>query len=174
MTRDEADACLRILAAIARADGSISADEARALAHFGGAEGDKAAADAQSSRVDITREAKRIRSAEARRATFEAAIAMAEVDSRCTREEHAVLVELRNALELDDVVDVLVAEREWAQQMTEPLRALADADRGFLLAVARERDAGELSNERYVAMVDDLRREHARVLADVLPHLTKD
>lgn len=174
MTREEVDACLRILAAIASADGSMSSDESRALALLAGSRSERRAELAQGTRVDLHREARRIEDLEARRATFEAALAIAQIDAVCTAEEHAMLVELRNALQLDDVVDVRAAEATWGRQMAEPRRALAEADRAFLHAIARERDRGALSGEKYAAMVEDLRREHARVLADVLPHLPQN
>lgn len=170
MTREEVDACLRILAAIASVDGSLSSDESRALALLAGRSESRAEL-TQGPRVDLRREARRIEDLEARRATFEAALAIAQVDAVCTAEEHAMLVELRNALQLDDIVDVRAAEASWGRQMVEPRRALAEADRAFLHAIARERDRGALSGEKYAAMVEDLRREHARVLADVLPRL---
>lgn len=171
MNRQEVDACLRILAAVANADGTLSSDEARALSLLAGSSGESRAEVAQGARVDLLREAKRIEDLEARRATYEAAVAIAQIDAVCTPEEHAMLVELRNALQLDDVVDVRAAEASWGAQMDEPRRVLAEADRAFLLAVARERDRGALSGEKYAAMVEDLRREHARVLAEVLPRL---
>lgn len=176
MTRDEADACLRILAAVARVDGDMSADEKRALAVFAEETREFGAVGPQNSRpppIDVAREAERIQSPEARRATFEAALAMTQVDGRSTPEEHGLLVALRDAMKLDDVGDVTVEEGRWRDELRLPLRELADADQAFLKAVQKERDGGELSSERYVAMVEELRREHARVLREALPHLKR-
>lgn len=163
MERTEAEACLRILLAVARADGDIADDEARALEVLAGYHGDPDAAPAA---IDLERECRRLRTAELRRTTFDAAVALAAVDGRTTPEEHALLERLRTALEVPTVPELAKAEGAWREQLREPLRKIADAEVGFLHSLASERD--KLSDEAYLALVEDLRSTRTKILADAL------
>lgn len=93
---NEAVASLRILAAIARADGSVHNDERKSLAAalesleldkpiavddlLGGAEG-----------IDVSAELARLQSPEAREQIYRSAFFMAYADGSCTKEEQAIL-----------------------------------------------------------------------------------
>jgi uncharacterized tellurite resistance protein B-like protein len=163
MAPNETEACLRILFAVAVADGDVSADEERALAILAGYDGSP---ESLPGVLDIAAEAARITSLEARRATLDAAVAIAEVDGRCTREEHAVLERLRNALGVDETVPLEAVEGAWHEQLLEPRERLAAAEVKFLHTLAAKRDA--MSTADYAALVEDLRAERARILREAI------
>lgn len=162
MDRSEAQACLRILFVVALADGRVSPDEERALAILAGYGGDEA----MPALLDVPAEVARIRSPAARRATFDAAVALATVDGRCSPEEHQLLEQLRVAFGIEDAPSVDSSEAAWREELREPLQRLAAEEVDFLHAIAKERD--RLSEEAYAAMVEDLRARRARILEDAL------
>jgi tellurite resistance protein len=162
MNRDESEACLRILFTVAIADGRVSTDEERALAVLAGYDG---GADVPAV-IDIPKEVLRIKSPAARRATFDAAVAIAEVDGRCSPEEHALLEQLRTALGIADAPPLDTAEHQWEEQLREPLQQLAREEVSFLHKLASDRD--KLSEDTYAALVEDLRERRTRILAEAL------
>jgi tellurite resistance protein len=162
MDRNEAEASFRILVAVARADGHIAMDEERALAILARLDSAK---DIQG-QVDVAQEAAKIRSPEVRRATFDAALALASVDGLCTPEEHALLTTLRTTLDIKDCPDVAVAEAAWLEKMKSPLRDLSDLEVRFLRAVALERD--DMTDREYSALVSDFSRQRRSVLEEAL------
>ncbi|HSO32610.1 MAG TPA: hypothetical protein VLT33_08840 [Labilithrix sp.] len=164
MDRTEARACLKLLLAVAHADGELSSDEARVIA-LHDPDGDT---DLSAAAIDIEREAACILSAEAKARTFEAAVTLADIDGRCTPGEHDVLDRIRRALGVTDEPGLARAEREWAERLAAPRAALAQADAAFLKSLARARSEAELSDETYRAMVEELRRKRQEILREAL------
>jgi tellurite resistance protein len=161
MNREEADACMRILVAVARADGNVAADEERALAALVGASQRDAPGE-----IDVSAEARHLRTPEARRATFEAAVALASVDGRCSPEEHALLGRLEEALEIDSGPDLRVAEAAWLERVKQPLAELAAAEVTFLRTLSSRRS--EMSDQEYLRLASELQRVRASTLAAAL------
>jgi tellurite resistance protein len=160
----EARARVRILRAVASADGEIVSAERLALHVLAGEE----AAEAQSS-VDLDAEVERIRSEEARRATFEAAFAMASVDGECNADERRVLDRIQTAFDAAGERDLLRVEDEWRDRLRSSIAELADADKNFLRRIGAYN--GELSPELYLALVDGLRARRALILREILAPL---
>jgi tellurite resistance protein len=167
MDAREAQACLRILLAVARADGSLDDDEHHAISLLA------SAADLPTPRrkepLDVDAEIAAIQSADARRATFEAAVAIASLDGRCTKEEHALLEHLQRRFGLSGSLQLQAEEEAWVAKLREPRRILAKATVEFLRAVAEARKSGALSQERYEELVSRLRDERTRALEGALP-----
>jgi tellurite resistance protein len=168
MNHTEAEARLRVLCAVASADGEVDGTERQALALLGS--GDAGRPDGV---VDVDREARRIGSLEARRATFEAAVAIASVDGQCTTDEHQLLERLRAALDLPDSFDLAVAEGEWGERLRPHRAELADADADFLRQIAAQVRLGALKTAEYTALVGGLRTRRDAILREALaPVLT--
>jgi tellurite resistance protein len=167
MDAREAQACLRILLAVARADGSIDDDEHHAIKQL--ASSLDVGAPRLREELDLDAEIAALASADARRATFEAAIAIANLDGRCTKDEHALLERLQRGFELDGSLQLQAEEEAWSERLKEPRRILAKATVEFLHAVAEARKTGDLSQERYEALVAHLREERTRALKGTLP-----
>jgi len=164
MDRTEARACLKLLLAVAHADGEVSSDEARIIA-LHDPDGDTSLA---AGAIDIEREAAAIRSEEAKARTFDAAVALADVDGRCTPAEHAILERIRVALGVTDAPGLARAEREWAERLAGPRADLARADAEFLKSLARARTESGLSDDTYRALVDELRHTRQEILREAL------
>jgi tellurite resistance protein len=164
MEHIEAEACLRILRTVATTDGQVDATEREALAVLG-ERGDLL----PERDVDVDREARRLRSAEARRVTFEAAVALASIDGRVSPEEHRLLERLRQALDLSDSFDLAVAEGEWRERLRAHRQELAEADADFLHRIAAETRQAPLDRNLYVALVTDLRARKQSILREALP-----
>src|SRR5262245_9417907 len=94
ITENEALASLRILVAIARADGTIHNDERKSLAAAleslslpGGMTVEKLLAE----NVDVDTQLRELKSPEAREQIYRSAYFMAYADGTCTKEEQAIL-----------------------------------------------------------------------------------
>lgn len=165
MDRTEARACVKLLLAVARADGVLTSDEARILALYD-PDGDT---DLSAVAIDVEREAACIRSPEARAITFDAAVTLADIDGTCTPSEHEVLERMRRALGITDAAGLARAERESAERLVASRAELAQADAEFLKSLTRARSESGLSDETYRGLVDDLRRKHDAILREALP-----
>lgn len=161
----EADACLRILCAVAAVDGHVESVENRVLDLFSATEGGHPTHED----IDVDREARRIRSEAARRATFEAAVALANVDGQCSSEEYALLEHLQRALELETSLDIEVLEDKWSDRLRPRRAELEEADVDFLHHIERARnEEGGLTPDRYTALVAELRARRDVILHDAL------
>jgi tellurite resistance protein len=172
MESTESRACLRILLAVARADGHVDQEEARALEVLGElAYG--SAAPRKTDAVDLEAEIAAVRSPGARRTTFEAAVALAELDGKCTPEEHRLLERLQRAFALDTDLELGADEAKWSSTLREPRKRLATAESEFLRTVADLQAAGDLSEPRYEQLVAGLRARRAAVLEGALSGVVK-
>ena len=165
MERTETHAALRLLYAVAIADGTVSAEEERALAAAAEGLGDDV--DRSGVTIDIPAEAARLTSSAAKVATFEAAVALAAVDGRCTPEEHAVLERMRAALGVDLPMPVAEREQAWQQRMREARAAMRAAEIEFLHAVGKKRESG-LPQDEYEALLSGLHRAQVDALRETL------
>ena len=167
MDAREAQACLRILLAVARADGTIDDDEHHAISLLA------ASADARAPRVreevDLDAEIAAMTNADARRATFEAAVAIANLDGKCTKEEHALLERIQRGFGLDGSLQLQAEEAAWSDRLREPRRKLAKATVEFLHAVGEARQSGALSQQHYEELVSRLRNDRTKALEGTLP-----
>jgi tellurite resistance protein len=150
----EKEACLRILLAIARADGVVDEEEERTLAVVAAEVGLSGPSDAT---LDVDAELARVRSPEARELLVRAAHAMANVDGTCAPEELALLRKIHAAFGAA-APPVEVAEQQWASRMVDARESLARATAQFLRAVSSLGDAPGASYERLVQELDASKR----------------
>lgn len=112
ITDTEALAGLRILVAIARADGTIHDDERAALsAALDGVKlPDGTTVDSLlAEKVNVEKERTAVKSPDARREIFQSAYGMAHADGKCTPDEQAILDDLKRVWEIPDQQSKLVA-----------------------------------------------------------------
>ncbi|MBS2017878.1 MAG: hypothetical protein JST00_33685, partial [Deltaproteobacteria bacterium] len=150
MERRETEAALRLLHAVAMADGSITADERSALAAVAeslGAQPEPGGA------VDLAKEASCITSNAAKIVTFEAAVALAAADGRCSPEEHAILEWLRDALGLSLPLPVSAREERWEGRMRSARSTMHEAEVDFLHAIAKRTKTG-MPRDEYEGLVE--------------------
>lgn len=168
MDPTETTAALRILLAVACADGRLAADEENLLDVVAERMNQAGAPHALDGAVDVAREARRIRSPEARRTTFDAAVALAAVDGECSPEEHALLLQLRDLLQVDAAIDLAAAERRSAERVARVRDDLDRATIDFLGRIRRAESGGDLPQEEYEELVHDLSRRKHELLAQAL------
>lgn len=164
MSSSEARARVRILHAVAFADGEIVGAERLAIGVLAGEE----AHEARSS-LDLEAEIERVRSEDARRRTFAAAVAIASVDGECNGDEHVVLARIRAAFNALGPKELAADEAEWRARVRISRSELADADAAFLRRIASYN--GALSMDGYAALVGELRARRARILRETLAPL---
>lgn len=163
MQQNETHAILRLLYAVALVDGDINQEEERVMTVAREALRDDLNV---IDKVDIEAEAKQLKTQETKVATFEAAVALATVDGRCSPEEHALLERLRVALGLDLPLPVVDRETRWTERMAETRAAMRSAERDFLHELSAKKDA--LSQDEYRALVDSLHRAQVSALHETM------
>lgn len=163
MDRTEAEASLRVLIALARADGRVTSEEERVIAAAGEHEG-RALAVATAGDIDLEAELAKVRSAEARRLTLKAALAVASVDGQTTPAEHRVLERVFAALGDAGTLALRVVEPAALQHTSDIRRELDACSDAFMHAVARANQKGGLDSKEYDRLLADLEtRKHAIV-----------
>jgi uncharacterized tellurite resistance protein B-like protein len=155
MNPQETEACLRILFLVAAADEDV-VDEEDALFEKLGHRGEILTG------IDLDTEVAKLVSPEGRQATFDAAVAMASVDGRCSPKEHALLERIQQKLGVSTPLRVI--EADWLERLREPRRRLREANDAFLDAIAA---AGELPRAAYQGLVSHLQQERHKALEDV-------
>lgn len=162
MTLDatEASAVLKVLLAVAAADGIVDDEERstlEAVAYRAGVEAD------DDPDVDLDAELRRIRSPAARQLTLRASFAIAAVDGRCSPEEHAILLRVHAAFGVPLAADALVSdEQQWIARMGGARTALTRATDDFLRELAR--GASSLDASAYEEMLGRLESRKRRAL----------
>ena len=154
----EARAVLRVLLAVAAADGSIDDEELQTLAIVGdqmGAKPDSARA------IDVDAELRSILTPPARDLTVRAALAIAAVDGVCTPEEHALLERIDAAFGRKSSREILVgSEQQWLARMGDAREALARATDDFLHALARRSGSTDAAvYDALLSQLDDRKRK---------------
>jgi len=144
----EAVASLRILVAMARADGKIDLDEMALIREMGG----------DSSMVgetfDVDEELRRLHSPAAKRLTLRAAAAMADVDGKCSKSEHRILQKIHRALGMEDELTLEAVEEEERAKVHRLRENLDSVTAHFLHEVAAKGSA--LTQSSYEVLVRDL------------------
>lgn len=168
MDPNDTSAALRILLAVACADGRLAADEENLLDVVAERLNQAGAPHGLDGAVDVAREARRIRSPEARRTTFDAAVALAAVDGECSPAEHALLVQLRDLLQVDATLDLDAVERRSIERAERVRGELDDVTVEFLGRIRRAESGGDLPQEEYEDLVHDLSRKKHELLARTL------
>lgn len=163
MTPAELRASLRVLLAVAQADGEVDHEERHLLSGIGS----QLNVDVRSDeRVDLSGALALLCTDEARELTFRAAVAMANVDGRCSPEEHALLMRIRTELALPAGVPLEVMEDEWSLRMEETRERIDRISDAFLDEIAARETV--LSQEVYERMVADLERKKASILREAV------
>lgn len=162
MNQREMKAALRLLYAVASADGTLTNEERRALA----VAADDLSEELLEGPVDIETETSNISSATAKLATLEAAIALAVIDGRCTPEEHEVLEQMRVAFALEIPMPIAEREETWEARTRDARAALRASEVDFLHTLSKKR--GSLTPLEYQALVAELQRAQLETLHEVL------
>ncbi len=156
----EASAVLKVLLAVAAADGIVDDEERitlEAVAYRAGVEPDDDAV------VDLDAELRCIRSPAARQLTLRASFAIAAVDGRCSPEEHAILERVHAAFGVPLAIGALVTgEQQWVTRMGSARAALTRATDDFLHELAR--GASSLDTSAYEEMLGRLESRKRRAL----------
>lgn len=148
-------ASLRVLACVARADGKIHTTEELAL------EALSQDIDAFSFRKALHEDAdldallREIVSPELRMRTLTEAIALANIDGRCSPHELAMLEKIRDAFALGGELDLVADSELWKRKTARIRRALEAATAAYLHKVHDE-PARDLSLDRYERLAAEL------------------
>lgn len=175
MNRIEALASLRVLLSVARCDGKLSLDERRVIEVAAQRAYAPAAPppDWASQKADLSRALAEITSPEGRRLTMKAAVAVAAVDGRVSREEHEVLETIFEALsEGEPPLDLSKAEEKYGDRMVAARGAIEHATQDFLHHVSEASHDGKLSQAAYESLVNGLekqKRERIGAVMSMLP-----
>ncbi len=157
MDKVEARATLRVLLSVALADGKLDIDEKRVLDLVARHEYD--ADDPPESRFDDGRDFERalraIRSDEARRLTWKAALTIATVDRGCSKKERALLGRIHEVLLPDEPAPEMASAEAKYDERFEAIQAeLAEATSAFLKQVGK--GGPRLSQREYETMATEL------------------
>jgi len=161
MERSEREAILRLLHAVASADGRIRPDGERALE---AASRKLAVPTPTFETIDVAHEAARITTLKAKVAAFEAAVAIASMDDEaCSPDKRAIIEKLRTLLPAETQVSVHEREERWFARFVEPRRRMAAAEVDFLHNMKEGIGAAE-----YCGLIADLHGARVAALRDEL------
>jgi tellurite resistance protein len=163
MDKVEIEASLKLLLALAQADGVVSGEERRLLSTLSRARGMTSVNPAEL--VDVDAELKKLKSTDGKEFAFRCAVAIANVDGKCTAPEHAFLSKLRQTLAPDAAVSFdIMQEREIA--LTRHARAEIDrATDAFLDQIATRGDS--LPRAEYEKLLAELDAKKRAALASL-------
>jgi tellurite resistance protein len=166
---DEANACVKVLVALAKADGRVHADELRSLtAAFSGLDVDVASLRSLlDENIDVAAEVVKITSAEGREQTYRSAYFLAYADGECSASERAILEVIAAATVPSDEQRASL-DRIFAT-MTKRTR-----DRRRLERMCRYLARPPIATERLTEVGDDLRYELKKVWRDGTRSVTLD
>lgn len=168
MANEECAASLRVLVAMARADGHIHERERDVLEflakHALGADVSHVGDDS----VDIEAECARIESDKMKRLTYSAAMIIADVDEERSPEETELLARIHTALGLHGQPEgpfVSVAHRARMAQIT---KRLTEANAEFFRAVAKHsKEDGALDTNEYVRLLGELEAKKQALMESI-------
>lgn len=163
----ELEASLRVLLAVALADGEVASDERRLLAGVAEQLGVPLTIDPKAG-DDLYAALHKITSEEGKRITFDAALALANVDGKCAPAEHEILMRIRDALAPQSTIPLEKTERQWGAKMKKARAEIDHVSDTFLDGIAAHRDS--LTPLAYQKMVADL--EHKKT--EVFRHAISD
>lgn len=161
MDATELRASLRVLLAVAQADGEVDEAERDLLLAAAG----KLSVSTSSSQpleVDVDAELAKLKSEDVRRLTYRAAHSMANVDGHCSPAELALLVRIHDAFGIGGKPDIEVAETAAAAQMRRVRSELQQVSDEFLHEVASK--GGSLTEHAYELLVHALEEKKVALL----------
>ncbi len=159
MNAEETQACARVLLAVATADGKLDPEERRLIELFGG--------DSHTKPVDVEGELAKIRSTDGKARTLHAAIAVADIDGHCTKNERALLELIFARLGGVGPVSLREMHAETRARVDEVRERLEEATIAFLHAVgSKGHDLDQKSYESLAAELDAKKRALLRGAVD--------
>jgi tellurite resistance protein len=161
MKPGEAGASLRVLVAVAKADGKIDSDERRLLSLMG------AAASIEHETIDVEAELAKLESTSAKHLTLRAAVTVADVDGHCSPAEHALLEKIHRALGAGDELPLEAIEEEEIDVIRPVRGELERATANFLHEITARGE--KLTQSAYEALVADLDKKKKAILGKALP-----
>lgn len=169
MTNDECTASLRVLLAIARADGEIHPREHEAIdvlakTTFGSAApGGDADAD-----VDLEAECRKIASDRAKRLTFSAALVIADIDEQRSPEETELIVRIHKALALSGEAEGALVTAAHRARMGLLTLKLAEAQAEFFRELSVLSKSRSIDARAYERLLDALDQKKTTLLESVV------
>lgn len=149
-------ASLRVLAHVARADARIHSEERLAIEALGEAEPGFSVQKALHEDTDLDSLLRSIVSPELRHRTLIEAIALANIDGRCSPVELAVLTRIRDAFGASAEIDLQADSDVWKRRTARIRESLDAATGAYLRKIHDESDHAALSMERYEHLVAEL------------------
>jgi len=163
ISSQEARAVLRVLHAVAAADGAVDEEERRTLDVVGEQAGIEPGREQV---VDVDAELRRITTPAAQTLTVRAALAISAIDGRCAPEEHALIARIHAAFGSKPGTEALIAaEEKWLSRMGAARTAIARATDDFLHALARH---GAAEPSVYDRLLSELERRKRDTFAALL------
>jgi tellurite resistance protein len=160
----EIGSVLKVLLAVARADGTVDDEERSALEFIGRRAGVEPGDDLD---VDLDAELRGIRSPAARALTLRAALAIAAIDGRCSPEEHSLLERVHAAFGTEVGAGTLVeTEEQWLSRMDGARASVARATEDFLRALSRS--GPSLDSVTYEQLLATLEIRKRRALEEAM------
>lgn len=171
MDPKETRASLRVLLAVALADGELDLEEKRLLDVV--AQHQYEDDEPPPSRFDDARELARnlaqITTPEVRHLTWKGALAVALVNGACSKAEHALLERIHAALEPDEPIpEITLAERKYGERMAIVEQHIAEATKDFLHQVKSGPNGERLSQRQYDALATALVRKKRELYAQAM------
>lgn len=163
MTNDECMASLRVLLAVARADGQIHPREHDAIdvlakTTFG------VAAPAHDDELDVEAECARILSDKAKRLTLSAAMVIADIDEERSPEETALLTRIHKALGLSGEAEGPLLKAAHRARMGLLTMKLSEAQAEFFRELTQLSKSGSMDAKAYEKLLDQLDRKKIALL----------
>ncbi len=164
-------ASLRIVAHVARADARLCSEELLALDALAERHGAVSRLPLLDDRTDLETLLRAVVSPELRRSTLVGAVAVANIDGRCSPDERAVLEAILRAFDADAWIDLAAESAAWRRRTGTIRRALEGATVAYLHEVHEAATREELSMERYerlVAGLAEAKKELERAFLDAV------
>jgi tellurite resistance protein len=171
MDRTEARASLRVLVEVARADGKLVLEKKRLLdlVAYHEYENDEPPESRFEDGRDFVRALRSLRSEEARKITWKAALTLATMDGHCSSKEHEVLVRIREELAPDEPLETVVDAEQQATEVADEIRDQMDrATLDFLHQMSSASGGGKLSQGEYEQLVGQLAKRKRELYAEAL------
>lgn len=158
MTNDECTASLRILLAVARADGQIHPRENDAIdvlarTTFSAQKPDPL------SELDLDAECAKITSEKAKRLTYSAALVIADIDEERSPEETAIIERIHKAFKLGCEAEGGVLKAAHRARMGLLTMRLAEAQAEFFRELTQLSKSGSMDAKAYERLLDELDRK---------------
>lgn len=167
MTHDECLASLRILLAVARADGEIHQRERDAIdvlarTTFGADAPDIA------THLDIEAECAKITDDKVKRLTFSGALVIADIDEQRSPEETAVIERIHKGLGLTGEAEGAILKTAHRARMGLLTMKLAEVQTEFFRELAQLSKSGSIDARAYERILDELDRRKTELLKNAV------